>query len=69
MFSGLVGIIAGDGNATEAELLDFFAKLPNKDKEFHFVKGVAHVAVLGINRHRVWYVMREFYNFPPVRSA
>jgi pimeloyl-ACP methyl ester carboxylesterase len=58
-----------DGNATEAELLEFFAKLPNKDKEFHFVKGVAHVAVLGINRHRVWYVMREFYNFPPVRSA
>jgi hypothetical protein len=58
-----------DGNATEAELFDFFSQLPNKDKQFFFVKGVAHAAVLGTNRRRVWHVMREFLTYPPIRTA
>jgi alpha-beta hydrolase superfamily lysophospholipase len=53
-----------DGNATEAELLDFFGRLPNKDKQFTMIKGIAHVAVLGINRHRIWHVMNAFYTLP-----
>jgi hypothetical protein len=44
--------------------LTFFAALPNKDRQFAFVDGVAHVAVLGINRHRVWHVMSEFLTYP-----
>ncbi len=55
---------AFDANATDAELLAFFAALPNKDRQFAFVDGVAHVAVLGINRHRVWHVMSEFLTYP-----
>ena len=51
---------AADGNATEAELFAFFSKLPNKDRQFAMIQGVAHVAVLGINRHRVYHVMGEF---------
>ena len=58
-----------DGNATEQELLDFFARLPNRDKQFAFMKGVAHVAVLGINRHRIIHVMRAFFTYPPTRDA
>lgn len=58
-----------DGNATEAELFDFFAKLPNKDKQFHMMRGVAHVAVLGVNRHRIWHVMREFFTYPPMQAV
>jgi pimeloyl-ACP methyl ester carboxylesterase len=58
-----------DGNATEAELFDFFSQLPNKDKQLFFVKGVAHAAVLGINRHRIWHVMREFLTYPSIRTA
>jgi pimeloyl-ACP methyl ester carboxylesterase len=58
-----------DGNATDAELLDFFNQLPNKDKQFCMIKGVAHVAVLGINRHRIWHAMHAFFTMPPQRSA
>ena len=53
-----------DGNATDAELLEFFGKLPNRDKQFAMLRGVAHVAVLGTNRKRVWHVMREFLTLP-----
>ena len=60
---------ATDGNATEAELLDFFARLPSKDKQFAMMTGVAHVAVLGLNRHRIWHVMQEFFTYPAVRQA
>ncbi len=55
---------AADGNATETELLDFFGKLPHPDKQFACVGGVAHVAVLGINRSRVFHVMQEFLTYP-----
>jgi pimeloyl-ACP methyl ester carboxylesterase len=53
-----------DGNATDAELLDFFSQLPNRDKQFCEIKGVAHIAVLGINRQRIWHVMQAFYTMP-----
>jgi pimeloyl-ACP methyl ester carboxylesterase len=58
-----------DGNATDAELIEFFGKLPSKDKQFVMMRGIAHVAVLGINRHRVWHAMAEFMSMPDVRSA
>ena len=60
---------ANDGNATEGELLEFFGKLPSKDKQFAMMTGVAHVAVLGINRHRIWHVMHEFFTYPSTRQA
>ena len=53
-----------DGNATDAELIEFFGKLPSKDKQFVMMRGIAHVAVLGLNRHRVWHAMREFLTMP-----
>jgi pimeloyl-ACP methyl ester carboxylesterase len=58
-----------DGNATEAELLDFYSQLPNKDKQFFVLSGLSHAAILGINRHRVWHVIREFLTYPPLRTA
>jgi pimeloyl-ACP methyl ester carboxylesterase len=58
-----------DGNASEAELLEFFGQLPNKDKQFFILSGLSHAATLGINRHRVWHVMLEFLSYPPLRTA
>jgi pimeloyl-ACP methyl ester carboxylesterase len=58
-----------DGNATDAELLDFFSQLSNKDKQFCEIEGVAHVAVLGINRQRIWHVMHSIYTMPGLQSA
>ncbi len=53
-----------DGNATDAELLEFFGKLPNPDKWFCKLRGIAHVAVLGKNRRRVWHAMGAFLSLP-----
>ncbi len=58
-----------DGNATDQELLDFFAKLPNPDKFFIKLRGIAHVAVLGKNRHRVWHAMAAFLTLPDVAQS
>ena len=53
-----------DGNATEADLLDFFGKLPSPDRQFIITDGVAHIAVLGINRVRVFHMMHAFLTMP-----
>lgn len=65
----LITRAAHDGNATEAELLEFFGKLPSKDRQFAIIDGVAHVAVLGINRFRTFHVMRQFLTYPALESA
>ncbi|MFN7086761.1 MAG: alpha/beta hydrolase [Burkholderiales bacterium] len=57
-----------DGIATEQDLLDFFARLPNRDKQFVFVSGMAHAAALGINRHKFWHVMHAFLSLPENRA-
>ena len=65
-----VCIIRGeyDGIATEADLLDFFSKLPSKDKQFVFISGLAHAATLGINRHKFWHAMHAFMSMPENRA-
>jgi pimeloyl-ACP methyl ester carboxylesterase len=65
-----VCIIRGeyDGIATEEDLLDFFAKLPSKDKQFVFISGLAHAATLGINRHKFWHAMQSFMAMPQSRG-
>ena len=54
-----------DGVATEEDLLAFFARLPNMDKQFSFFAGQAHVAPLGLNRHRFWHAVEAFLTTPP----
>ena len=58
-----------DGNASEEELLRFYAALPNKDKQFAMIAGQTHSGGLGINRHRLWHVVHAFLTYPPMRSA
>jgi len=58
-----------DGNASEEELLRFYAALPNKDKQFVMIAGLAHSGGLSINRHRVWHAVHAFLTYPPMRSA
>jgi pimeloyl-ACP methyl ester carboxylesterase len=57
-----------DGNASEAELLEFFKLLPNHDKEFVFLAGLTHAGMLGLNRHRIWHAMEAFLSYPPAQS-
>jgi len=58
-----------DGIATEEDLMDFYMKLQNKDKQFVIIPGLAHVAPLGINRHRFWHVVHAFLTMPTRRDT
>jgi pimeloyl-ACP methyl ester carboxylesterase len=58
-----------DGIATEEDLVSFFQKLPNRDRQLVVLPGMAHSLVMGINRHEFWYVMRAFLNMPPRQDS
>ncbi|HEX9392308.1 MAG TPA: alpha/beta hydrolase [Usitatibacteraceae bacterium] len=54
-----------DGIATDEDLMGFFAKLPNPDKQMTKIAGLAHTAFLGVNRERFWHVLQAFLTMPP----
>jgi alpha-beta hydrolase superfamily lysophospholipase len=54
-----------DGIATLEDVLGFFARLPNPDRQFVLLAGAAHSLNLGINRQQVWHVVQSFLGMPP----
>jgi pimeloyl-ACP methyl ester carboxylesterase len=55
-----------DGIATVDDLSDFYKRLPNGDRQFAILPGMAHSVVLGRNRRIFWHVMRAFLTTPGV---
>lgn len=55
-----------DGIATEEDLWDFYRQLPNADRQYAILPGLAHSLVFGINREQFWHVMHAFLTAPPV---
>jgi pimeloyl-ACP methyl ester carboxylesterase len=53
-----------DGIATEADILNFYQQLPNPDRQFVILPGVAHQLNLGLNRHLTWHVAKAFLSQP-----
>jgi pimeloyl-ACP methyl ester carboxylesterase len=53
-----------DGIATLDDLLAFFALLPNPDKEFAVMPGVAHASFTQKNLMRVYHVLHGFFTRP-----
>ena len=53
-----------DGIATEDDLLAFYSKLPNPDKSIIKIGGLAHAALLGVNRHRLYHAVHAFLAMP-----
>ena len=53
-----------DGIATEEDLIHFFTKLPNGDRQLVILPGMAHSVVLGYNRDQFWQVARNFLDRP-----
>jgi alpha-beta hydrolase superfamily lysophospholipase len=53
-----------DGIATEQDLINFFTKLPNRDRQLIVLPGMAHSVVLGLNRDQLWHVMKGFLEMP-----
>jgi pimeloyl-ACP methyl ester carboxylesterase len=54
-----------DGIAAMADLEDFFAKLPNGDKQFSVIAGAAHAIGMSHNRAAYWHVVQGFLTIPP----
>ena len=50
--------------ATDEDVMGFFARLPNADKQMTKIGGLAHTALLGINRHRFYHAVNGFLGMP-----
>jgi alpha-beta hydrolase superfamily lysophospholipase len=58
-----------DGNSTNADLLDFFAQLPNGDRQFVILPKTAHSTGYSKNRHLLFYALRTFLAEPKPNAA
>jgi len=54
-----------DGIATMEDLVAFYQKLPNGDRAFAVLPGMAHSVVWGKNRQLFWHAMHGFLDQPP----
>ena len=54
-----------DGIATEADLMAFYARLKHADKQLVKLGGLAHTALLGVNRRRLYHALQAFLSLPP----
>jgi alpha-beta hydrolase superfamily lysophospholipase len=57
-----------DGIATVEDLLAFYKQLPNGDRQFVILPGMAHSVVSGLNRQLFWHAMRAFLTMPPLTA-
>jgi pimeloyl-ACP methyl ester carboxylesterase len=58
-----------DGNSTNEDLLDFYAQLPNGDRQFVILPNTAHSIGYGKNRHLLWYAIKNFLAAPAVVAS
>ncbi|HEY9279996.1 MAG TPA: alpha/beta fold hydrolase [Eoetvoesiella sp.] len=59
-----------DGIASQADLLDFYDKLPNSDKHFAIMPGIAHASFQQKNYMMVYHILYSFLAQPaPVYMA
>ena len=54
-----------DGIATEEDLMAFYARLKHADKQLVKLGGLAHTALLGVNRRRLYHALQAFLSLPP----
>ena len=54
-----------DGIASLDDVLGFFARLPNPDRQFTLLAGAAHAIGLGLNRAQLWHAVHAFLDMPP----
>jgi pimeloyl-ACP methyl ester carboxylesterase len=54
-----------DGISTEEDLIAFYERLGNRDKQFVVIPGAAHSLVLGYNRDRFRHALNAFLSAPP----
>ena len=57
-----------DGIATDADIVNFYAKVPSADKQLLKIAGLAHTAMLGVNRGRFFHALHAFLTMPPLQD-
>jgi pimeloyl-ACP methyl ester carboxylesterase len=58
-----------DGIATVADLMEFYKLLPNGDRQFAILPGLAHSVCMGVNRRLLWHSVHSFLTQPPVEKT
>lgn len=53
-----------DGIATADDVIDFYSKLPNPDRQMAILPGMAHSLTLGLNRQLYWHIAHSFLSMP-----
>ena len=53
-----------DGIATMDDLLEFYQRLPNGDRQFVVLPDTSHSLGLSLKRHLLWHVVRSFLTLP-----
>lgn len=53
-----------DGIAGMEDLLDFFNRLPNPDKQFAVMSGISHASFQQINFRTVYHILHSFFTQP-----
>jgi pimeloyl-ACP methyl ester carboxylesterase len=53
-----------DGIASVEDLLDFFARLPNPDKQFAVMPGIAHASFQQKNFRIAYHILHSFFSQP-----
>ena len=53
-----------DGIASTEDLLDFFARLPNPEKQFSVMAGIAHNSTKQINYRIAYHILHSFFAQP-----
>jgi pimeloyl-ACP methyl ester carboxylesterase len=53
-----------DGIAGFDDLMDFFKRLPNPDKQFTVMSGISHASFHQINYQMVYHILRSFFSQP-----
>ena len=53
-----------DGITTDDDMMQFYDKLATPEKQMVMMSGQAHNITVGVNRHRFWYVLRNFLEMP-----
>jgi pimeloyl-ACP methyl ester carboxylesterase len=54
-----------DGIATDEDIVGFYTRLPNPVKQMVKIGGLAHTALLGVNRARFHHALHAFLTMPP----
>jgi len=53
-----------DGIASFEDLIEFYKKLPNTDKQFVMMKGISHASFQQKNYYNVYHILHAFFSLP-----